>query len=85
MLHALRLRTETFRSACPEDAAAFQAWWSGSRPEPGTRTSLIVFDPLPGLRSSRRRWIRLEEVRSVDPRYRGYADTLAALKTADLA
>lgn len=85
VLHALRLRTETFRSACPDGPEGFVAWWSGSPPEPGVRASLVVFDPVTGMRSSRRRWIGLKDVRSVDARYRGYAEALAALAAAGLA
>ena len=84
VLHSLRLRTETFRSVCPDAPESFQSWWTATPVEPGTRTSMVVFDPLAGRRSSRRRWIGLAEVRSVDARYRGYADALAALRTAGL-
>lgn len=85
VLHSLRLRTETFRSACPDTPDSFAAWWVGSPPAPGTRTSLVVFDPLPGRRSSRRRWIGLDDVRSAEPRYRGYVHALEALKAGGLA
>lgn len=86
VLHSLRLRTETFRSACPDGPDRFAAWWAGSAPPaPGTRASLVVFDPLPGQRISRRRWIGLDDMRSVDPRYRGYTEALAALRAAGLA
>ena len=87
VLHSLRLRTETFRTACPDPETAFAAWWSGTPPPPGVTSSLVVFDPLEGLRSSRRRWITLDVAvdRSTDPRYRGYAAALESLKRARLA
>jgi transcriptional regulator with XRE-family HTH domain len=85
VLHSLRLRGETFRSACPDAHDGFATWWAGSPPTPGIRTSLIVFDPLPGQRSSRRRWVGLEDMRSVEPRHRGYAQAFDALKAAGLA
>jgi transcriptional regulator with XRE-family HTH domain len=85
VLHSLRLRTETFRSACPDGVENFANWWAGTPAARGERTGLVILDPLPGQRSSRRRWVGLDEVRAVDPRYRGYADALAALKAAGLA
>lgn len=39
VLHTLRLRTETFRAACPDDAEAFGGWWAGSASPSGTRTA----------------------------------------------
>lgn len=86
VLHALRLREQTFRSVCPDSTAALQDWWSGTPPSPASPTSaLVVFDPLPGQRSSRRRWAGLDLVRSIEPRYRGYADALEALRGGGIA
>jgi hypothetical protein len=87
VLHTLRLRTETFRTACPHPSVAFAAWWHGTTPAPGVTSSLVVLDPLDGTRSTRRRWIDLEAAvdRSTDPRYRGYADALNALRRAGVA
>lgn len=86
VLHAVRLRRETFASVCPDDAQdIFGAWWTGEPPTTGTASTLVVFDPLTGGRSSRRRWIDLEDAQIADPRYRGYAQALEALRAAGLA
>lgn len=86
VLHTLRLRTETFRSVCPDPPDHFVHWWDGRPPSaPGTTSSLLIFDPLTGRRSSRRRWVGLDDLRTIDPRYRGYADALEALRRAGLA
>ena len=85
VLHALRLRTATFTAIAPDAPLAFEAWWDRRAPEPGTTTSLVIFDPLPGERHSRRRWVGLSEVRRVEPRYRDYAEALSALRAAGRA
>jgi transcriptional regulator with XRE-family HTH domain len=86
VIHPLRMRGASFRALCPDDAAHFGAWWDGqSGPTPGKRSSLVIFDPLPGRRASRRRWVGFEAVATADPRYRGYADALSALRQAGLA
>jgi hypothetical protein len=82
-LHAIRLRTETFRARCPDPAHAFVAWWDSSRPAAGVTSTLIVFDPAPDV-GRRRRFEALEAIRRVDPRYRDDADAarhLGALRT----
>jgi hypothetical protein len=86
VLHTLRLRHVSFRAACPDPAGEFGAWWEGNTPDPnGSKSTLMVFDPVEGRRSTRRRWVGLEDVRTIDPRYRGYADALAKLCLADAA
>jgi len=78
VLHAIRLRESTFRAVCP----VFSSWWDGSAPrDGGVTSSLVVFDPLPGQRRSRRRWVGLGSIRSIEPRYRGYTDALDALRS----
>jgi transcriptional regulator with XRE-family HTH domain len=85
-LHTLRLREATLRSICADPPDDFGAWWDGRIPsEPRQSSALVIFDPLPGQRSTRRRWVGLDDLRSVDPRYRGYADTLARLRLGDAA
>lgn len=84
VLHTLRLRPETFRALAPDGAAPFEEWWSGSPPA-GLHTGLVVFDPVPGGRSDRRRWIDLEQALTVRPRYKGYADALRALRSGGRA
>jgi transcriptional regulator with XRE-family HTH domain len=82
VLHVVRLRKASFAAVCPHSTDRFAAWWEGEEPPPGESSSLILFDPLPGQRRSRRRWVGLEEVPRVDPRYRGYADALERLRLA---
>lgn len=78
VLHALRLRRESFRALCPDPPAAFAAWWEG-RPLPAGRTSsLVVIDPL--ARGRQRPFIGLDEVLAgARPRHRDYAEVAAAL------
>jgi transcriptional regulator with XRE-family HTH domain len=85
VLHTLRCRRASFRSICPDPPEAFAAWWAAAPPVPGRRTELIVFDPLPGARITRRRWVGLDRVGNAEPRYRGYAEVLTALRGAGLA
>jgi transcriptional regulator with XRE-family HTH domain len=85
VIHTLRLRGSTIRAACPDPTDAFAAWWAGTPPPTGTTSSLVLFDPIPGQRSSRRRWVGLDAIASVEPRYRGYAAALTALRVAGLA
>jgi hypothetical protein len=82
VLHALRLRTESFRALCPDDATAFHDWWSGRTPEPGKTSTLIVVDPLASGR--RRTFIGLGGALapSLRPRFRGYSDAAARLAKA---
>jgi hypothetical protein len=72
---------------CPDSTDAFRAWWEATPPRSGVSSSIVVFDPIAGQRSSRRRWIGLDEAldRSTDPRYRGYVDALEAFKKAAIA
>jgi len=77
VLHLLRLRTESFRSLCPDPVTAFEGWWTGRPPDPGRTSTLIVLDPLaPG---RRRPYVGLEAALKADPRYRGYADAASAM------
>ena len=76
----LRLRTATFAALAPDGPEAFTAWWNGTSPPKGTTSSLVIFDPLPGQRLSRRRFVGLADARTVEPRYRSYAHALQALR-----
>jgi DNA-binding XRE family transcriptional regulator len=81
VVHALRLRTNSFRALCPDGAESFADWWAGRPPPQGTRSILVVVDPLAIRRQ--RRWIDLETALMTRPRYRGYADAAVALATAN--
>lgn len=49
VLHVLRVRAATFRALCPSPIDPFEAWWSGSPPPAGARSSLVMLDPSPVL------------------------------------
>jgi hypothetical protein len=85
VLHVVRLRQASFAAVCPDPIDAFARWWEGREPVTGASSCFIFFDPLPGKRSSRRRWVGLDEIPRVEPRYRGYADALERLRAAGLA
>ena len=78
VMHALRLRTSTFRALCPDPVHAFESWWSGDLPVGrGSHSALVVLDPLATGR--RRQFIDLELALTSKPRHRGYADVAAKL------
>jgi transcriptional regulator with XRE-family HTH domain len=85
VVRTLRLRAATFRSTCPDALDPFAAWWSGEPVPAGRSSSLVLFDPVPGQRASRRRWVGLDDGGKVEARYRGYADALAALRRVGAA
>ena len=79
VLHALRLRSATFRAIGPDAPDDFAEWWAGENPRERSSSTLIVLDPAADLGRARR-WIGLEEaLASARPRYRGYADAAARL------
>jgi hypothetical protein len=84
LLHSLRLRSATWRAACP-DVEAFEAWWRGDPPSGGIRSELLVWDPLEGRRRDRRRWVGVDDVGTVRPRCRNYQDAFSALRAAGRA
>jgi hypothetical protein len=79
VLRSLRAHTSSFASVCPDAPGAFEAWWTGEPPAAGRRSVLIVFDPMTGRRSDRRRWVGVSELADVRPRYRDYASAVGAL------
>ena len=81
MLHALRLRTQTFKAACPDPASSLRDhWWVGVPVAQRGRTSaLVLIDPDPGI-SEARRFADLDDLERIRPRYRGYADAAARLR-----
>ena len=80
VLHALRLRPDSFRSLCPDEPSAFAAWWSGQPPDIGSASSLVVLDPL--ARGREREFIGLADAMRARPRHRGYAAAAAAVGEA---
>ena len=77
VLHALRLRSESFRALCPDDARGFEGWWTGNPPSGGRTAELVLLDPL--ARGRQRQFVSLERALVARPRYRGYADAAAAV------
>ena len=82
VLHTLRMREASFRAVCPSPIGAFRSWWDGTEPPAGVHNTIVVFDPLAGGRSDRRRFVGLDEALRARPRWRGYTDALDALKAA---
>jgi transcriptional regulator with XRE-family HTH domain len=80
VLHALRLRTNSFKALCPDPAETFSRWWSAQPPKVGAFSTLVVVDPRAVGRS--RPWIGLDEALAARPRYRGYADAAATMSMA---
>lgn len=80
VLHALRIRRESFRSLCPASADAFVGWWGGDPPRSGIGSSLVVLDPVSAGRQ--RPFVGLEEAMTVRPRHRGYAEVVRLLELA---
>jgi transcriptional regulator with XRE-family HTH domain len=80
VLHALRLRPESFRSLCPDRADAFVAWWMGQPPTLGLISAMVVLDPLASGRQ--RTFVGLDEALSIRARHRGYAEAAANLVRA---
>lgn len=78
VLHTVRLRQATFKALCPDPTDAFTAWWSGTPPTSGTSSTFILLDPLHRPRA--RQFVDLGAALRVEPRYRGYADAVAALR-----
>jgi transcriptional regulator with XRE-family HTH domain len=70
--HSLRLRTESFRSICPDGAQAFERWWNGEPHARGVSSVLIALDPRASGRQ--RVWVGIDDALTTRPRYRGYAE-----------
>jgi transcriptional regulator with XRE-family HTH domain len=75
VLHAIRLRPDSFRALCPDPPDAFGV---GGRPPPppaDNTSSLVVLDPLASGRQ--RAFVGLQESFLARPRHRGYAEAAA--------
>jgi transcriptional regulator with XRE-family HTH domain len=80
VLHTVRIRKASFGATCPDPIALFGAWWDGRPIAPGVHSTFVLLDPVDGALRSRRRFVDLEGALTVRPRYRDYADALAALR-----
>jgi hypothetical protein len=77
VLHSLRLRTASFRAACPDPVRPFLRWWAGDPPSANAST-FVLLDPIQ--RPRHRQAIGLDEALRAEPRYRGYAEALEAMR-----
>ena len=77
VLHALRLRPDSFRAVCPDQMDAFRQWWSGEPPRTGVTSTLVVLDPV--AHGRQRLFVGLKEALRARPRHRGYADAASRL------
>jgi transcriptional regulator with XRE-family HTH domain len=81
VLHALRLRPESFRSLSPDPAEAFAGWWAGQPPTTGVTAAIVLFDPMAA--GKQRQFAGLDEaLATAKPRHRGYADLVSKLRDA---
>jgi hypothetical protein len=71
------MRPASFTAMCPSPLVPFSAWWDGGSPEPGTTSSLVIFDPAPDLAPRKARFIGADRVPTIAPRYPGYAAAAA--------
>jgi hypothetical protein len=76
VLHAVRIRTATFRALCRDSIEAFASWWKGIPPKVGTTSTFVLFDPI--ARSRARRFVDLDAAMRVEARHRGYAEAATA-------
>jgi transcriptional regulator with XRE-family HTH domain len=79
-LHQIRLHRASFGAVCADASTAFESWWRGDPPAAGRTSALLVFDPAKGSRRDCVRWVGFDNTLTVRPRYRDYADALAALR-----
>jgi transcriptional regulator with XRE-family HTH domain len=85
VIHTIRQHRATFGSLGPGGPSILETWCLGEAPPDGRKTGFVLFDPVDNRRSDARRWVGVSDLAKVRPRYRGYADVLAALKDADQA
>lgn len=84
VLHAVRLRPESFRAMCPDGMAPLRAWLDGDPPVTGFVRTFVAFDPLAAGRQ--RHMIDLGTVLAgARPRLRDYRDAAERLRAAGLA
>jgi hypothetical protein len=58
---------------------------AASASAPGVTTTFVLFDPIPGKRVTRRRFVGLEDALRVEPRYGDYRQTVEALRANGMA
>jgi transcriptional regulator with XRE-family HTH domain len=85
VIHVARMREATFRAVCPDPPDVFADWWAGREPARGRWRTFVLFDPIGGGRSDRRRFVGLRELDRIRPRYAGYGAAFERLRSASLA
>jgi transcriptional regulator with XRE-family HTH domain len=86
VIREVRRHEASFRAVCPHPVEEFGQWWLAHAPaQPGVSSCFVLFDPVEGGRSDRRRYVGLDDVATVRPRYRGYADAADALRRSGQA
>lgn len=79
-MHLIRIRTESFRSACPDPPTDFSSWWTGQPPlAHGVTSGFVLMDPATDI-SDRRRFGTFDDALRARPRYRDYAAAAERLK-----
>jgi len=85
VLRDVRRHEASFRAVCPDSPEVFLSWLNGARPAGGVTSAFVLFDPVDGGRRDRRRFVGLDEIGLVRPRYAGYADAAEALRRSGQA
>lgn len=80
VVHALRLRTASFRALCPDDTTALDRWWFGDPPGVGQAALLVALDPVASGRA--KPYVGLDEALRVRARHRAYAELAGRLQGA---
>jgi hypothetical protein len=79
VMHQLRIRAESFRSACPDPPVDFAAWWAGRQAGSAVSSAFVLLDPALYV-AEERRFGSLDDALRVRPRYRDYANAAERLK-----
>lgn len=85
VLREVRRHEASFRAVCPDLPDGFLGWLIGSVPPPGVTSTFVLFDPVDGGRVDKRRFVGLDELKSIRPRFAGYAQAAEALRRSSQA
>jgi transcriptional regulator with XRE-family HTH domain len=79
VLHAVRLRPQSFRALGPDPATSFLSWWNSGLPTQGVASCFVLCDPRSKVRE-RYRFATLDDALRVRPRFRDYDDAATSLR-----
>jgi hypothetical protein len=79
VLRTIRQHRASFESLDRDGPKALDAWWTGEPPSTGSLAAALLFDPMARRRDARV-WLGMTDLATARPRYRNYADALAALE-----